>query len=56
MAAFRRKYPDVQVVLRGGLYDRHLADLREGGTDLAITPVPAGPLDAAMVHEQLRVG
>jgi DNA-binding transcriptional LysR family regulator len=53
LGAFRRKYPAVQVVVRGGLYDKHLADLREGGVDLAITPVPKDPLDAAMVHEPL---
>lgn len=53
VAGFRRKYPAVRVVLRGGLYDKHLAEIREGGMDLAVGPVPAGVLDAAVTHEPL---
>lgn len=53
VAGFRLKFPAVRVVLRGGLYDKHLAEIREGSMDVAVGPVPAGALDPAITHEPL---
>jgi LysR family transcriptional regulator of abg operon len=52
LADFRRKFPRVQVAIRGGLYDAQLAAIREGGMDLAVGPVPA-ELDTSVTHEPL---
>jgi LysR family transcriptional regulator, regulator of abg operon len=53
VAGFRLEFPAVRVVLRGGLYDKHLAEIRDGSMDLAVGPVPAGALDPAIAHEPL---
>jgi len=52
LADFRREYPQVKLAIRGGLYDGHVAAIREGSMDLAIGPVPV-EMDSTVAHEAL---
>ena len=45
---FRRRFPEVELRSRGGLYHSLAPLLRDGQLDFFISPVPNGPLDAGM--------
>lgn len=55
IARFRRRFPDVTLLCRSGLYHTLSAALREGELDFLICPLPALPADPALQARTLLV-
>ncbi|MHA7682566.1 LysR substrate-binding domain-containing protein [Cupriavidus sp. PET2-C1] len=50
---FRAMHPDVLVSIESGVYPAHVADLRAGVMDMAISPIPAEGLEREFSSEDL---
>ncbi|MGO4281101.1 transcriptional regulator, LysR family [Cupriavidus sp. OV038] len=50
---FRTQHPDVQVCIDSGVYPEHLADLRAGVMDMAVSPIPDEGIEREFVCETL---
>jgi DNA-binding transcriptional LysR family regulator len=50
---FRQQHPDVQIWIDSGIYQAHVADLRAGVMDMAISPTPEDGIEPEFVCEHL---